>query len=111
MNATAASSDFPLTETYTQNVPCKGDGSDPAELQVTISPQRIDSKISVCIFLNVKQDGSRIDARVECRFPSGPLVGNISFTIKPNHTVAFTDRDRDYQVVLYRCSKQAESSE
>ncbi len=111
VNATADSNDFPLTGTYTQNVPCKGDGSDSAELQVTISPQRIDSKISVCMFLDVKQHGSRIDAYVECRFPSGPLVGNISFTMKPNNTVAFTDKDRDYQAVLYRCSKQTESSE
>jgi hypothetical protein len=74
VNATPASDDFPLTGTYTQNVPCKGDGSDSAELQVTISPQRIDSKISVCTFLDVKQHGNRIDAHVECRFPSGPRL-------------------------------------
>jgi ABC-type multidrug transport system fused ATPase/permease subunit len=100
-----------LAGTYTQNVPCKGDGTDRAELQVTISSERIDSKISVCTFQKVKQDGSQIDAQLECRFPSGPLIGNVTFNIKPNNTVAFVDRDKNYQSTLYRCSKRTGSSE
>jgi hypothetical protein len=102
-NAAPVSEDFPLTGTYTQNVPCKGDGTDPAELQVKISPEGIESNISVCSFLSIKQESSRIDAHVQCKFRSGPLTGNVSFTLKSDNTVAFTDKDRHYQGVLYRC--------
>ena len=43
--------DFWLLGNFTQNVPCKGDGSDPAELKVKISTEQIDSKVGVCTFL------------------------------------------------------------
>src|ERR1039458_2404880 len=65
--AAPAGDDFPLTGSYTQNVPCKGDGSDPVELQVKISAQEIDSKVGVCTFLDTKRSGKSINAHVECR--------------------------------------------
>jgi len=95
--------DFPLTGSYTQNVPCKGDGSDPAELQVKISAQEIDSKVGVCTFLDTKRNGKSINAHVECRFPAGPLMGDVTFTIQPDNTIKFLDRDQNYRSVLYRC--------
>ncbi len=101
----AAEDDFPLTGSYTQNVPCKGDGTDPPELQVKISPQQIDSKVGVCTFLDKKQDGKTINAHVECKFPAGPLMGDVSFTVQPDNTIKFLDRDQNYRVVLYRCPK------
>jgi len=95
--------DFPLTGNYTQNVPCKGDGSDPAELQVKISAQEIDSKVGVCMLLDSKRNGKSINAHVECKFPAGPLMGDVTFTIQPDNTIKFLDRDQNYRSVLYRC--------
>ena len=55
----SAEEDFPLTGDYTQNVPCKGDGTDAVEVKVKISPQKIDSHVAVCTFLDTKREGDR----------------------------------------------------
>ncbi len=101
--AAPAGDDFPLTGNYTQNVPCKGDGSDPAELKVKISAEEIDSKVGVCTFLDTKRNGKSINAHVECKFPAGPLMGDVTFTMQPDNTIKFLDRDQNYRSVLYRC--------
>jgi hypothetical protein len=95
--------DFPFTGSYTQNNPCKGNGSDPSERLVKISPKTIDSKAGRCTFLMIKREGSAVAARVECDFPSGPLVGDVVFTMQADNTINFTDRDQNYRSVLYRC--------
>jgi hypothetical protein len=102
-SAAVASDDFPLTGNYTQNVACKGDGSDPQFAKVTISPQEIISNVGVCTILDTKKDGDSIFAHVECKFPSGPLMGDITFTPRPDNTVEFVDRDMTYKAILYRC--------
>jgi hypothetical protein len=101
--AASAADDFPLTGNYTQNVTCKGDGSDPAAAKVTISPEEIVSNVGVCTILDKKQDGQSISAHVECRLAGGPLMGDITFTLRPDKTVEFIDRDMTYKAVLYRC--------
>ncbi len=101
--ATPAGDDFPLTGSYTQNVPCKGDGSDPAELRVKISAQEIHSKVGVCTFLHTKRDGKSVDAQLECQFAAGPMMGDVTFTTQADSTVKFVDRDQNYRSVLYRC--------
>ena len=101
----ATGSDFPLSGNYTQNVPCKGDGSDPDEVRVKISAQEIDSKAGVCNFVDSKLEGRKLHAHVECHFPAGPLMGDVTFTIQPDNTVKFVDRDQNYRAVLYRCPK------
>jgi len=95
--------DFWLIGNYTQNVPCKGDGTDPAEVKVKVTTQAIDSKIGVCTFLDTKPDGKSVKAHVECQFPAGPLMGDITFTQKPNNTIDFVDLDKTYTSTLYRC--------
>jgi hypothetical protein len=102
-SAAAAADDFPLAGNYTQNVACKGDGSDPAAAKVMISAQVIISNVGVCTILDTKKDGDSYAAHVECKFPSGPLMGNITFTPRPDNTVEFIDRDMTYKAVLYRC--------
>jgi hypothetical protein len=97
--------DFWLLGNYTQNKPCKGDGSDAAELKVKISTEEINSKVGICKFLDAKADGNRINTHVECQFPAGPLMGDITFTMKPNNTIDFVDRDKTYTATLYRCPK------
>ncbi len=97
--------DYWLLGNYTQNVPCKGDGSDPVELKVQISTQEIESKVGVCTFLDAKPDAQSVRAHVECKFPAGPLMGDITFTQKANNTVAFVDSNKTYTATLYRCPK------
>jgi hypothetical protein len=98
-----SAADFPFTGSYTQNSPCKGDGSDPSEGQVKISPKNIQSKVGICTFLNIKREGSTVAAQVECVFPSGPLIGEVTFARQADNTINFTDRNENYRSVLYRC--------
>jgi len=99
----ASAEDFPLVGNYTQNVACKGDGSDQAAARVMISPQEIVSNVGVCTILDKKTDGRSISAHVECKFAGGPLIGDITFTPRPDNTIEFIDRDMTYKAVLYRC--------
>ena len=103
--AAIADDDFPLTGSYTQNVACKGDGTDAETAKVKISPQEIVSNIGVCTILDTKHNANSIFAHVECKFPSGPLMGDITFTPRPDNTIEFVDRDSTYKAVLYRCPK------
>jgi len=98
-------SDFWLLGNFTQKQPCKGDGTDPAELKVKISTQEIDSKAGVCRILDAKADGDRLNSHVECQFPAGPLVGDITFTQKDSNVIDFVDRETNYATTLYRCPK------
>ncbi|MFZ0777184.1 MAG: hypothetical protein WCA26_05650 [Xanthobacteraceae bacterium] len=103
LSGALAADDFPLAGSYTQNVACKGDGSDPAMAKVTISAQEIVSNVGVCSILDTKKDGGSYAEHVECKFPSGPLMGNITFTPKPDNTVEFVDSNGTYKAVLHRC--------
>jgi hypothetical protein len=98
-----AADDFPLVGNYTQNVACKGDGSDQPSAKVTISPQEIVSNVGVCTILDKKTNGPSVSAHVECKFAGGPLIGDITFTPRPDNTIEFIDRDMTYKAVLYRC--------
>lgn len=99
----AMADDFPLAGTYMQNVPCKGNGKDDAALKVKISAQEIVSNIGVCTILDNKHDGAAYKLHVECKFPAGPMVGDLTFTPQPDKTVKFVDRDKTYNAVLHRC--------
>ena len=103
ISGAASADDFPLVGHYTQNVACKGDGSDQATARVTISPQEIVSNVGVCMILDKKTNGPSISAHVECKFAGGPLIGDITFTPRPDNTIEFIDRDMTYKAVLYRC--------
>jgi len=92
-----------LVGNYTQNVACKGDGSDPVAVQVKISAKEIVSNVGVCTILDLRQDGNSTNLHVECHFPAGPLMGDVSFTPRPDQTVDFVDREGNYKSVLHRC--------
>ena len=98
-------SDFWLFGEFTQNVPCRGDGSDPAELKARISPDQIEAEAGVCTFLDTRSEADRLKAQTLCQFPAGPLIGDFTFTKKPDGTIDFVDRDGTYTAILYRCSK------
>jgi hypothetical protein len=93
----------PLAGTYMQNVVCKGNGKDPAALRVVISSQQIISNTAVCKVLDSKQEGKSVAVHVECKFPAGPLIGNIKFTQRANKTIKFVDKDNNYNAVLHPC--------
>ncbi|MDR3420706.1 MAG: hypothetical protein P4L80_05605 [Xanthobacteraceae bacterium] len=99
----SAPSDVPVVGNYTQKQPCKGDGSDPPELKVTISPQGIDSKMGPCTFLDHSVDGKKFKAQIECKLPAGLLMSDITFTMKTDNIIEFVDRDQTYKATLYRC--------
>ena len=103
VGAAPAGDDFPLTGNYTQNAPCKGDGSDPAKLQLKISAHKIDSKVGVCTILHTEGDGKSVNAQLECQFAAGTMLGDVTFTTQPDSTVKMVDRDQNYRSVLYRC--------
>ena len=87
---------FGSLETSRKTFHAKGDGSDPAEVKVKVGADQIVSKVGVCKFLNAKLEGRRLKATMECQFPAGPLVGDVTFTQKTDGTVDFVDRDNDY---------------
>src|SRR5215471_9690263 len=97
--------DFWLLGDFTQNLPCKGDGSDPAEAKVKVGSDQIISKVGVCKFLNATLEGKRLKATMECQFPAGPLIGDVTFTQKTNGIIDFVDRDNNYTATLHRCPK------
>ena len=96
---------FWLLGDFTQNLPCKGDGSDPTEAKVKVGSDQIISKVGVCKFLNATLEGKRLKATMECQFPAGPLIGDVTFTQKTNGIIDFVDRDNNYTATLHRCPK------
>ena len=96
------SSDHWLLGEFTQNAPCKGDASDPAELRARISTEQIESKACVCKFLDTQPEANRLKAHALCQFPAGPLIGDFTFTRKDNGTIDFVDRDGTYTAILHR---------
>lgn len=104
-NADPLAQDFWLLGEYTQNVPCKGDGTDPADIKVKVTTQEIDSKVGVCKFLDATPEGQSVNTHVECEFAAGPLMGDITFTQEADNKIGFVDRDKTYTATLYRCPK------
>jgi hypothetical protein len=102
-SAALAADDFPIVGDYTQNVPCKGDGTDSVDAKVTISTKEIVSNIGPCTILDTKISNKAYVVHVECKFPAGPLMGEITFTPRPDNTLGFVDRDKTYNAVLHRC--------
>jgi len=76
-----------------------------AELKARISPDQIEAKAGVCKFLDTRSEADRLKAHALCQFPAGPLMGDFTFTKKPDGTIDFVDRDGTYTAILYRCSK------
>jgi hypothetical protein len=98
-----ADDDFPIVGSYTQNVKCKGDGSDAKEAKVRITTKEIESNVGLCTILNKKRDGASIAAHVECQLAGGPMMGDITFTMRPDKTLEFVDRDSNYNAILHKC--------
>ena len=102
----AGEDDFPIAGTYMQNEVCKGDGSDRADLRVKITRKDIESNMGYCTILNTKREGKAIAAQVQCKIPSGHVIlGDVTFTPRPEGTLDFEDQDRTSSAVLYKCAQ------
>ena len=96
--------DFPIVGLYTKDEACRGDGSDRTDLLVKITSKDIQSYLGTCIILNKRRDGKRITVHVECKM-SGDLVilGDVTFTLRDDHTLDFDDQDHTSPAVLHKC--------
>src|SRR6266568_295580 len=96
--------DFQLVGTYPENQACKGDASDAGTAKVKITPRDIDSAFGLCTILDKKRDGNTFAIHVECKGPGGSqMVGDVSFAVREDKTIAFSDQDQTYKAVLYKC--------
>ena len=95
---------FPLVGTYTENQPCKADGSDADVARVKITPTEINSSLGLCTILENKRQGNTFAVHVECKGPGGsPMLGDVNFTLRDDHTIDFSDQDQTYKAVLHKC--------
>jgi hypothetical protein len=98
--------DFPIAGTYLENQVCKGDGTDDDAARVKITPRNIDSAFGLCTILDSKRKGNTFAVHVECTGPGGSqMMGDVSFTLRDDKTVDFSDQDQTYKAVLHRCPR------
>jgi hypothetical protein len=96
--------EFPLVGTYTENQPCKTDGSDAGVARVKITPKEIDSAFGLCTILQNKREGNTFAVHVECKGPGGSqMLGDVNFTVREDKTIDFSDQDQTYKAVLHKC--------
>jgi hypothetical protein len=98
-----AEDDFPIAGTYTENKPCAE--ADASVVRVKITADDIDSPImGLCTIRGRQREGNRIFVQVECQGAGGAvMVGDVSFTMNPDSTLAFADQDNTYKAVLHKC--------
>jgi hypothetical protein len=100
----ALADEFSITGTYTQNVSCKGDGTDPAVKVVRITEVDIHSSFGICKFVKKEHAGNVLAAQMSCDGPGGNiLLGDVRFTVRADKNIDFVDQDNTYKSVLYRC--------
>ena len=96
--------EFPLVGTYTENLVCKGNGSDAGVSRVKITVRDIDSVFGLCTILSRKREGDTFAVHVECKGPGGSqMVGDVNFTLREDKAIDFSDQDQTYKAVLYKC--------
>jgi hypothetical protein len=95
---------FPIAGTYVEDHACKGDGSDPVDKRVKISPTAIDSSFGICSLRDKRQNGNKITAQVTCKDPAGgALTSDISFIMRDDKTLDFADQYETYKTTLHKC--------
>lgn len=97
-----AADDFMLIGSYTENEPCTAES--PAASRATISATEINSPMGLCKILDIKRDGDVFAVHVECSGPAGnQMLGNVTLTLRADHTIDVSDQDGVYKSVLHRC--------
>jgi hypothetical protein len=104
LNSAWADSDFPIEGVYTQNEPCRGDGSKQEFLRVKISSQDVSYAGGICSIDSMQQDADKVGMKVTCRFKSGAVMSStISFTKRDADTLDMAQQGGTYKAVLHRC--------
>jgi hypothetical protein len=89
-STSAGEDEFPLVGTYTENQPCKDDGSDASVARVKITPREIDSAFGLCTILQNKREGNTFAVHVECKGPGGSqMPGDVKFTLREDQDRRF----------------------
>jgi hypothetical protein len=103
-SSACAQEDFPIVGTYTENQVCKGDGSGSNIPRVKITARNIESTFGLCTILDSKRNGNTFAVHVECTGAGGSaLLGDVTFTLRDDKTIDFSDQDQTYKAVLYKC--------
>jgi hypothetical protein len=106
MAAGAASAEdaFPIAGLYTKDRVCKGDGTDPADIVVKLDKKSIDSSFGLCELSEHRRNGNTFTAVVSCKDSLGGfLVSGITFKLRPDKALDFSDQYETYSAVLHRC--------
>jgi hypothetical protein len=103
-SSACAQEDFPIVGTYTENQVCKGDGSGSSIPRVKITARNIESTFGLCTILDSKRNGNTFAVHVECTGAGGSaLLGDVTFTLRDDKTIDFSDQDQTYKAVLHKC--------
>lgn len=101
-----AQDELPISGTYRQGRPCRGDDTSSRAGLVTITPQQIVHPGGVCTIDDKRQEGDTVVLRTTCRDKRGKVLsGDVSFTIRDNNTLDMSAQDGSYRAVLNRCSE------
>lgn len=97
--------DFSITGTYTKDASCRGEAAGREDLRVTITENKIESNMGVCMILHRKRDGRTVEAQVECKIPGDQVIlGDVTFRLRDDQALDFDDQDHTSPAVLYRCA-------
>ena len=110
--STAATTEevFPIAGLYTKDRVCKGDGTDPADARVKLDKKSIDSTFGVCELSEHRREGDTFTAVVSCKDPlGGVLVSGITFKLRSDKALDFSDQYQTYSATLYRCPDRGSS--
>jgi hypothetical protein len=95
---------FPITGTYIENQPCKGDGSDPVAQRVKITANNIDSNFGLCALADKRREGNKFTVQVQCKDSTGTvLMSDVTFTLRNDKVLDFTDQYQTYTATLHKC--------
>jgi hypothetical protein len=105
LNCAIAAGEFPIEGVFTQNEPCKGDGTAQQFLRVQITPKNVSYSGGICSIDTKQQDGNKLSMQVTCKFTSGAVMASgVAFTKRDDNTFDMVQQDGTYKAVLYRCS-------
>jgi hypothetical protein len=100
----AGADDLRLSGTFLQGKACKGDGTDPRALVVTITDEEIKHRQGVCTISDKRVNGDKLTVNATCKSRNGNvLAGDVTFTRRDADTFDMIDQDQTYKAVLHRC--------
>ena len=95
---------FPLVGTSTKPALQGRRVADADVARVKITLTEMNSSLGLCTILENKRHGNTFAVHVECKGPDGsPMLGDVNFTLRDDHTIDFSDQDQTYKAVPHKC--------